>query len=464
MSLKTGTKLAYGVGQFSQGVKIAVFYWFLVFYYNQIQGLEPGMVGLAAFLSLIADAISDPLIGQISDNWRSKKWGRRHGFMAAAALPFGLSIYFLFNPPQSFGSTGLFWWMLGWAISVRTFMTMFYVPHLSLGAELSPDYDERTSIAGYRTFFSYFGNFMFIAIGLLAILSPAKGGMLYAPGYQWIGIWGGVLATSAVLLSTLGTIHTIPFLKKQAGEVRHWWTAFTELFLLLRLRTFRYYALALTVYMASGGLGMTLTAYTAKFYWGFDETQMFLMAISVVISLLPAKLTADRLCHLLDKQKAAIVLFSIGISFGALAQTLRLFELMPANGTTLLFVLVVLLYVLNQALVIAGLIIAGSMIADMADECAVVSGKRQEGMFFAAYSFIEKSAFGLGTLFSGLALAAIHFPEGAVPGEVDPQTVWKLGFVVGPVYWMAAMLTPVCLLGYSLSRERLTKIQLSLES
>jgi len=463
MTLKASTKIAYGVGQLSQGVKIAVFYWFLVFYYNQIEGLEPEMVGLAAFLSLIADAISDPLVGQISDNWKSDKWGRRHGFMAVAAVPFGISVYFLFNPPDALEPIGLFWWMLGWAVSVRTFMTLFYVPHLSLGAELSPDYHERTSITGYRTFFSYLGNFLFVALGLLLILSPDKGGMLYGPGYHWIGVWGGVLVTLAVLISTFSTMHTIPHLKQQTEEPCRWITAFHELFLLLRLKPFRYYAAAMIVFMASGGMAMTLNAYTAKFFFEFDETQMFINATAVVLALLPAKIIADKVGQWLEKRLAAVCLFGLGISFGALTPILRLFELIPENGTSSLFVLVVSFYVVNQTLVIAGLIIAGSMIADMTDEYAVLTKKRQEGVFFAAYSFIEKSAFGLGTLFSGLALAAISFPEGAVPGQVDSHTVWQLGLVVGPFYWFAAIMTAAIFLGYGLSRARLENIQKTLD-
>jgi GPH family glycoside/pentoside/hexuronide:cation symporter len=87
---------------------------------------------LAAFLALTADAITDPMIGQISDRWHSR-WGRRHPFILAGALPFGLALAILFNPPGDLSQYDLFGWMLGWSVIVRLMMTLFYVPHLLLG-------------------------------------------------------------------------------------------------------------------------------------------------------------------------------------------------------------------------------------------------------------------------------------------------------------------------------------------
>ncbi len=460
MQVPVKTKLSYGVGQFSQGVKTSAFYWFLVFYYNQIEGLSPELVGLAAFMALIVDAVTDPVVGQMSDNWHSKKWGRRHGFMAIAGIPFGLSMFMLFNPPAGLSETALFLWLFCWASLARTFMTMFYVPHLSLGAELSKDYSERTSIAGYRTFFSYLGNFVFVAIGLLFILSPDKGGMLYSEGYKWIGLWAGILCAAAVLITTYTTMHVVQHTDKKPDQKKSaWYLAFVELTLLLRLRSFRYYMAAIIAFMASAGMVQSLLAYIAKFYWEFNETQLFINAVVVIIALYPSKLLADWAGKKFDKKWAAILLFGSGIIIGSTPVTLRLFDLMPANGTDALFHLIVLIYMINQTLVIAGLIIAGSMIADMADEYESISNKRQEGIFFAAYSFLEKSSFGIGALLSGFVLGIIQFPNNAIPGEVNSVVLFNLGVAAGPVYCSLALVTILCFMGYSLDRKSVSSIQ-----
>jgi GPH family glycoside/pentoside/hexuronide:cation symporter len=155
--LSARTKLAYSMGQLSWAAKDTSFQFFLFFYYTQFLGLSAGLAGLAALLALIADAISDPILGQVSDNWKAGKWGRRHPFMAFAIIPFPLFLIGIFNPPADLTQYQLFGWYLGNAIIIRTFLTVFTVPHLALGAELSDDYEERTSVATYRTLVAYAG-------------------------------------------------------------------------------------------------------------------------------------------------------------------------------------------------------------------------------------------------------------------------------------------------------------------
>ena len=116
--MKLSTKLSYGVGQLSDGVKQASFSTFLFFYYNQVLGLSGSLAGMAALLALVVDAVTDPMVGQWSDRFRSR-WGRRHPFMLAGAIPFGVAIVALFSPPQGLGEMGLFCWMLGGAIQKK---------------------------------------------------------------------------------------------------------------------------------------------------------------------------------------------------------------------------------------------------------------------------------------------------------------------------------------------------------
>lgn len=117
--------------------------------------MPASLVGLAKLLALMFDTLSDPLMGWISDMYRSETWGRRHFFMLIGGPLIGLFLYLLFNPPGGMGIWGLVSWMLGFAILVRTSITIFYIPYLSLGAELSDDYDERTAISSIRNFFGY---------------------------------------------------------------------------------------------------------------------------------------------------------------------------------------------------------------------------------------------------------------------------------------------------------------------
>src|SRR4029453_8375012 len=157
------TKIVYGLGQAAEGLKNTAFSLFLLFYYNQVLGLPGTLAGLALGVSLVFDAFFDPLVGSISDNFRSKL-GRRHPFMYLAILPMVIGFYLLFSPPVR-GDWALFTWLFVFATLTRGGMALFHVPHIALGAALSDDFEERTSIVGIRQFLATFGGLLAIGIG-----------------------------------------------------------------------------------------------------------------------------------------------------------------------------------------------------------------------------------------------------------------------------------------------------------
>jgi len=108
------------------------------------------LAGLAVTIAVVFDAISDPMIGSISDRWRSKL-GRRHPFLFVAPIPLGLCFFAIYSPPDFLQQTGLFLWFTFFTISLRIALTFYLVPHLAFGAELSDDYRERTVIMSYNS-------------------------------------------------------------------------------------------------------------------------------------------------------------------------------------------------------------------------------------------------------------------------------------------------------------------------
>ena len=122
------------------------------------------MVGVALGIALIFDAVTDPLAGSLSDNWHSRL-GRRHPFMYASAIPLGITFFFLFNPPAGLSETWLFVWVLVLSVLTRTAMTLYHVPHIALGAEMTENYQERTLLVSFRQFFGTFGGIFAVYIG-----------------------------------------------------------------------------------------------------------------------------------------------------------------------------------------------------------------------------------------------------------------------------------------------------------
>ena len=94
------TKFFYGFGSLAYGIKDNAFNYFLLFVYVQVFGLAPNLAGLAILLMLVIDAISDPLIGYFSDKTQSK-WGRRHPWMYASAIPVAISFFLIWDPPEN---------------------------------------------------------------------------------------------------------------------------------------------------------------------------------------------------------------------------------------------------------------------------------------------------------------------------------------------------------------------------
>ena len=105
--LSRQTRLAFGVGAIAPGITAAAFDFFLLIFYSQVVGLDARLVGLAILISLVCDALSDPVVGYWSDNLRSR-WGRRHPFLYASAIPLTASFYFLWTPPANASQTVLF--------------------------------------------------------------------------------------------------------------------------------------------------------------------------------------------------------------------------------------------------------------------------------------------------------------------------------------------------------------------
>lgn len=189
--LSAAVKFHFGVGQVAEGIKTCSFHTFLLFYYNQVLGLSGGLAGAAIALALLFDAVTDPIAGSVSDRWRGPR-GRRHPFMYASAVPLGVSFFLLFAPwvrVDEVGQQGLFAWMLLATILTRASMTLYHVPHMALGAELSEDYDERTGLVAIRHFFGALGYILVYALGFIVIIVAF--GVATATGiYMYTYFWG----------------------------------------------------------------------------------------------------------------------------------------------------------------------------------------------------------------------------------------------------------------------------------
>ncbi len=468
MKLSVGTKLLYGLGFSSRGIKDGLFQVFLFFYFTQVLGLDPALTGGATLIALIFDAFSDPLVGVISDSWTSKKWGRRHPFMFLAALPSALSIYLLFLPPEGLGQTGLFWWMTGFMILVRLSLTLFVVPAMSLGAELSTDYEERTSITSYRIMFASLMATVTIFIGYMYYFAPTETyerGLMNPAAYPKFALFCAVIIVVAIFLSTWGTRGHIPRLQVQAPTsnritIRELLSNISNMIKLKSFKSLISYTMVVSIGI---GVGTVFTTYFMEYYFQLKNTEMAVLPLASGLAGILALILAQILSKRFDKKGIVIIGTILFAVFFSAPYNLRILGLFPENGTPGLLPSYFILVLLGYLFLWMVLSFISSMMADIVDEYELHTQQRDEGLFFASLSFANKLTTGGGFLLSGFLLKWIQFPTQTTVDNVPAEAIAGLGKVGGFLLMELYLVALVFILAYPIDRERYAEIRKELE-
>lgn len=447
------TKLFYGFGSVAYGVKDNGFAFLLLLFYNQVLGLPAAWVGAGIMTALIVDAVTDPIVGYASDNLHSR-WGRRHPFMYAAALPVGVVYFFLWSPPAGLSPESLLAYFVAVAILVRVCITFYEIPATSLVAELSDDYDERTSMLAYRYFFGWWGGLAMSLLAYFVFLPQGQGGVLYRAGYAHYGLAASLVMVAGILTSALGTHRHIPHLKSppqhQGFELRR---TLRELGETLGNRSFRLLFLSALFTAMATGVTTSLNLYFNTFFWEFKTTEIGLLTLPLFLSAVLALVLAPIMSRRFGKKRAAIGVAMIAFLGSPLPILLRLLGLFPANGTDALIRTLMIFNTVDVTLIITASILVSAMVADVVEESELSTGRRSEGVFFAARTFVQKAVHGIGTFGATMLLAAVDFPKDAVPGSVSPDVIRNLGLVYIPTLMLVYLVAIGLLAGYRISRE-----------
>lgn len=432
---RLGTQLVYGFGQLAEGVHNEALGIFLLFYYREVLGLSGTLAGLALLLALLADAVSDPVVGVWSDRVRTRL-GRRHPFMYASLLPLGVCYCAVFVPPAGLSGMALFAWLTSALIASRLAMTLFHVPHMALGAELSDDYRVRTRIVSIRMVFSRMGAGLAPLLGLLVFMRPTdryENGQLNPDAYPPFAVTTAVLMLIPIAVSSLGTrrvARTLAVPAQVAGSLLSGLMRdFAEL---LRLKNFRVHFFGSTVAFTGWGIMGTSGLHMATYFWHVDTQQLFLWGVAMTAGIFAGLVFWSAAAERLEKRD--IFVRGLGVYILCTAPTVlcKTFGLFPPEGTIAYYALYGGLVGFAAHFGIAStMVTGGSMMADIADEDAVRHGARRQGAFFGAVSFAAKAAVGLGAQLAGILLDLAGLQAKADPAEVGADVVQRLGLVLG---------------------------------
>ena len=133
---------------------------------------------------------------------------------------------------------------------------------------------------------------------------------------------------------------------------------------------------------------------------------------------------------------------------------LRLLDVLPENGDPLILPLLLINVFITGIIAPPIFITINSMFADISDEIELTTGRRQEGIIYAARAFALKAAVALGTIVGGVILDLIQFPEQALPGEVSPDVLFNLGLAQGPATSLFSFIGLLLYFRYRLTRRK----------
>ncbi len=444
------TKIIYGFGDIGFSMTGTIIAAYFPIFLTDIVGITPAVAAIALFIGKSWDYINDPLIGHISDRTRTR-WGRRRPFLLFGALPYGLVFALLWwKPPLESQLALVIFYTLMFVLydAAGTFVSM---PYFSLTPELTEDYDERTSLTGYRMFFSIVGGLISFVVPMMIIgkMSPENAGNVFR-----MGLIFGLASAIPLYFVFFGTREKPIFKRMERPKL---WESFKAA---LQNRPFVFSAIIYLFTWTSMHVIEANLLFYIKYVVQRENMSEVIMAAIFVTAILSLPLW-NWMSNKFNKRLAYIY----GIAFWAIVQMLLI--TVTASSS--------LVYLLSLC-VLAGLgvgaahVLPWAMIPDAIEVDELKTGERHEGMFYSLVTLLGKVT---NSIAVPLALAVLDF-SGYIPNaDVQPaSTLTGIRLVVGPI--PAALLVGgiIFAIFYPLSRnehhqvvhELETKRQSTLES
>jgi len=432
-SLSRRTKLLFSTGDLSTSIPLAILMFFQLYFLTDVAGLRPDYAAWAVGIPRIWDAINDPLFGLYSDRIRTR-WGRRRILLLFGSVPLGLSFMFMWWVPP-LGQVGLIFYYAIIFILFDTVFTMVHVGYNALTPELTRDYDQRSSLNGYRMVFSILGT-----LGAI-IFATVLGWYITDPQtlFSILGIGLGIVSMIPPLI-VFRITHEQP--AEELPEPLPWSKALSQT---LSNHPFR---LVMGLYLLSWTTASILAAvlvYFANYYLMVpDQSSYFVLtAQGSAILFIPAIVwTATKL----DKRRAFII--------GTISWAVVLVMISGIGADQL--IIAYLLAFLSGLGIATAYVIPWSMIPDVVEYDQLRSGQRREGSYYSFASFFQKLATGAALWLMGQSLAMTGYitPSQTSTLTVQPDSaVNVIRLFIGPVPAVLLILAIAFAWKYPISRE-----------
>ena len=458
-------KLGYGAGNLGSGIIFQALNTYIVFYATAVLNIPGLLVGLAVGISIIWDGLTDPVMGYISDRTRLSSLGRRHIYLLLGAFFTALFNYYLWVISPELPLNIKFIWLLTGVILVKTFLTIFSTPYVAMGAELSCDYNERTSIQAIRTVFFILGIFLASALGLYLFFGPTPEyplGQLNPESYRNLGLASSLIMLALGLLTFFITFKYIPRLYQIKEEESMRLTRGiggalrgVVIDLINALKNFDYRAVVLGYLFTNLTVALfaALGLHVFTFTFSMNNTEIAIIVGTQFILSILSQPPWVKISARLDKKPAALLGLGLSLLAGLLLLAAVFYRAQIRENYLLL-----LPYAILAGFGTGGLFtLPASMVADIIDVAELRNGVRLEGIYYGGLTFAYKTSQSIAILLLGIFLDLIGFDAARDFQPEETLMLMGLMLAVGGMFFI--IMAFIFYRKYRLDQETISRIQ-----
>lgn len=418
---RLATRVFWSVGSVASGATFNAMALFALFYMTTVLGISPALAGSLIFFTKLYDAVTDPLMGAISDRTRHR-WGPRRPYIALGAVTLGVSFALFFNLPSLSGGA-MVATVVGALLLYSTCYTIFAVPYLAMPPTIAPTYDSRSQLMSFRLAFLIFG----VLIG--SVLGPkiVEWGGDGADGYSLLGIVMGLVAAVAGLIAFFGTqdVVEMPAQNRSSGQakgaqLRQGLRDFSSVF---GYAPFRLLTLVKLLQLAVLAVALACTPYFFRFVLerSTGDITYYLMTFSLVgLASIPVWRMIVARFGKRDVYIVSIGLYGLGMASWWLWQ--------PGESDVYFYARAALIGAFSNGTLLCAL----SLLPDTMEYDQLKSGQNRSGMMSGVFTTVEKIAGALGPLLIGVLLETSGLVKGATEQPESALTAIKFGLSIVP--------------------------------
>ncbi len=445
----TREKIAYGMGDLAVNIAYGALNFYYLFFLTNVAGISAVWAGTIIMAAVAWDAITDYWMGLISDRTVSRM-GRRRPYILYGAVPFGLSYALLWIVPfKDPAALGIYYFII--IMVYKAAFTVVSIPYNALHPELSQNYDERTSISGYRLGLSFVGTLL-AAAGIMVVVDVIYPGKLaYAKSYPVQGVIFGALITAILFITFAGTRERVQ--PDRTGMKFEGF--FKSLSSTLSLREFRFVLGMFIFNMVGFDLMSALLVFFLKDVIHIPEDFTFvIMAIPLVVAVASAPLwvhLGERWGKKKAYERAAVYMVLIFLACMAA----------PVGNKTY----VIAVCVLAGVGISASQVIPFSIIPDIIEVDEYEHGTRREGAFYGVIMFLYKVSAAVAINIASVFLGVMGYVE-SVSGQVVEQpasALWAIRILLGVGPGLCFLVSAIFVHYLPINKERFEEIKRVIE-